>query len=427
MSIGQSISLLSPLRTRWLWTRQLWIRRSADRPLVSFGGPRWGVVAALLLVAVAALAAACGSDAASDTGGSDEPGAPSQSVGVEIGEFIDGPDMKSRRERFTTVHLSDGRLMAVGGRAIGLQAQSGNYNETAELFDPAKTEWVFTGDMNEQRRSPGLFALPDGKVMVVGGLSGQREPLESSEIWDPATGEWTFGPPMSRPHDLMGTAVLDDGRFMMIGGTSKDENGLLISLNAETEAYDPASGTWAELAPMLDKRASHTATVLGDGRVLVVGGGKTDGPYLKTTEIYDPATDAWAAAAPLARGRAFHTATLLDDGRVLVVGGKGKIRQAEVYDPETDAWALAGETTDARSEHAATLLSNGTVLVTGGTGYLVTSELFDPVAGTWTVGESLGTGRYKHGAVQLEDGRTLIMGGTSKDGMLATMEIYAAK
>ena len=388
---------------------------------------------ALLLITLVALGTACSSDAASESGDTGDAVATGDTGGttsaseLSPGEFVKGPDMKSRRERFTTVQLSDGRLMSVGGRAIGLQAQSGNYNETAELFDPASTSWTFTGDMNEQRRSPGLLVLSDGRVMVVGGLSGQREPLASSEYWDEATGVWVFGPEMNRPHDLMATAVLPDGRFMMIGGTSKDENGLLISLTAETEAYDPETETWTELAPMAEKRANHTATTLLDGRVLVTGGGKTDGPYLKVTEIYDPATGAWTLGAPLTKGRAFHTATLLDDGRVLVVGGKGKIKIAEVYDPATDAWTPAGETGDPRSEHAAALLADGTVLVTGGTGYLVTSEFFDPTTNSWVPGEVLSTGRYRHSAYTLDDGRIIIMGGTSKDGMLATTEIYGAK
>jgi hypothetical protein len=110
-----------------------------------------------------------------------------------------------------------------------------------------------------------------------------------------------------------------------------------------------------------------------------------------------------------------------------VVGGKGKIQQAEIYDPALDAWTPVGETVDPRSEHAATLLADGTVLITGGTGYLVTSEIFDPATNTWLSGETLGTGRYRHGAFRLDDGRTVIMGGTSKNGMLATTEIYASK
>ena len=342
-------------------------------------------------------------------------------------EFVAGTDMKSRRERFATVTMDDGRVFAVGGRAVGLQAQSGNFNETAEVLDPATTAWASISDMNEQRKSPALFALPDGRVMVAGGLSGQRLPLASTEIWNPGTDEWVFGPEMVRSHDLMASVVLGDGRFLMIGGTSQDEDDLLVALNADTEVFDPSTQTWSEVASMNEKRANHTATLLTDGRVLVAGGGKTDGPYLKATEIYDPASDSWTVASPMSRGRAFHTATLLPDGRVLVVGGKGKLKQAEVYDPSADTWSPAGETADPRSEHTATLLPNGTVLVTGGTGYLPTSEVYDPETGSWSAGPMMGTGRYRHAAVTLLDGRTLILGGTGKDGMLATVEIYSVR
>ena len=394
-------------------------------PFGPFGSGRL-VTVIFLTAALAAIGGACGSGDAPQG----EPGAdasPSDVSQIQPGNFTKGADMKSRRERFTTVTLSDGRLFAVGGRAIGLQAQSGNYNETAELFDPVKSEWVFTSDMSEQRRSPGLFELPDGRVMVAGGMSGQRDPLASTEIWDPATGEWAPGPTMNRAHDLMGAVTLPDGRLMMIGGASKDEDGLQVSLTAESEIFDPETNTWSETAPMLERRVNQTATLLADGRVLVVGGGKVDGPYIKTAEIYDPATDAWTATPEMSRGRAFHSTTLLADGRVLVVGGRGKVRQAEIYDPATDAWGPAGETMDARSEHSAVLLADGTVLVTGGTGYLATSEIFDPATGSWVAGEPLDTGRYRHGSVRLADGRTLIMGGTSKDGMLATMEVYGGE
>ena len=380
-----------------------------------------------VLVLSGALLSGCSGGEPSPEDGTDEGATQARSNQASIGEFASGPDMKSRRERFATVKMSDGRLLAVGGRAVGLQAQSGNFNETAEVFDPAATEWTFTSDMSEQRRSPALFELPDGRAMVAGGLSGQREPLASTEFWDPATGEWSTGPAMNRPHELMGAVVLPDGRFLMIGGTTKNEDGHLITLSAETEAYDPQAETWSDVAPMLDERANHTATVLADGRVLVTGGGKADGPYIKSAEIYDPAGDEWTQAAEMSRGRAFHTATLLEDGRILVVGGKGKIRAAELYDPELDVWGSAGETSDPRSEHSATLLADGIVMVAGGTGYLTTSEFFDPTEGTWTTGQSLDTGRYRHGAIHLNDGRTLIMGGTSKDGMLATMEIYGGE
>jgi len=54
-----------------------------------------------------------------------------------------------------------------------------------------------------------------------------------------------------------------------------------------------------------------------DGRVLIVGGGETN-----TAELYDPTTGKFSRTGSMAGIRYFHTATLLADGRVLVLGGR---------------------------------------------------------------------------------------------------------
>jgi hypothetical protein len=77
----------------------------------------------------------------------------------------------------------------------------------------------------------------------------------------------------------------------------------------------------------------HTATLLPDGRVLVVGGGNGTGPTA-SEELWDPATATFSRAGSLAGARMMHTATLLPDGRVLVVGGSGyDPLLAEVWEP----------------------------------------------------------------------------------------------
>jgi len=339
--------------------------------------------------------------------------------------FEIGQAMESKRDRFALLFLSNGNLIAAGGKEVGMQAQSGNFNRTVEIFDPVTNQWTFTGEMKEERMSPVLFELPGGNVMVIGGLSGARDPLISTEILDSNTGTFSMGPEMIRSHNEMGAVTLNDGRFMVIGGSSYDEDaGFQVALSKETEIFDPESGTWTEAAPMSERRANHSVLILNDGRVIVIGGGKTDGPYLKSIEIYDPNTNTWEFGAEMTKGRVAHTATILSDGNVLVVGGKGKLTLAEIYDPNTDTWALAGETNKSRGHHAALLLADGSVLVTGGIGYLTEAELFDPNTSTWNVVGSLNTGRIRPAVTRLSDGRVLIMAGVGKDGMLASVEVY---
>ena len=139
-----------------------------------------------------------------------------------------------------------------------------------------------------------------------------------------------------------------------------------------------------------------TVTRLLDGRVLVVGGstGVLNGDQppspLQSIVIWDPATSGFTPAGSLGFGRERHSATLLPDGRVLVVGGVGArvpgqpdpvFAMAEIWDPTTGGVADAGVSASNRSLHTATLLADGRVLVTGGfTRYTQDAEIADETA-----------------------------------------------
>jgi N-acetylneuraminic acid mutarotase len=74
---------------------------------------------------------------------------------------------------------------------------------------------------------------------------------------------------------------------------------------------------------MATARQGQTATLLGNGKVLIVGGEGAHGVLLSSAELYDPLTNTWSSAGSMASTRFFQTATLLDNGKVLVVGGMG--------------------------------------------------------------------------------------------------------
>ena len=102
---------------------------------------------------------------------------------------------------------------------------------------------------------------------------------------------------------------------------------MLAGLPAAAQA--PAdSGTFRSTGAPAEKRALHTATLLPDGRVLVVGGLTIRDPEgyvgLASAEVWDPATETFSPTGSLSVARAWHTATALPDGRVLVVGGAAR-------------------------------------------------------------------------------------------------------
>lgn len=102
----------------------------------------------------------------------------------------------------------------------------------------------------------------------------------------------------------------------------------------------------------------------------------------------------WRATGGLSSARTRQTATLLENGKVLVVGGLTvpnpccqAASNAELYDPVTGQWSSTGIPSTARYDHVAERLVNGKVLIAGGSSappsFLTGTEIYDPDTGTW--------------------------------------------
>jgi hypothetical protein len=123
---------------------------------------------------------------------------------------------------------------------------------------------------------------------------------------------------------------------------------------------------------MASPRIAHTATSLANGLVLIAGGQTSDlypATGLSSAELFDPSIDAFGAAGPMDLIRQAHTATLLLDGRVLLVGGGGgntTTQVAELYDPAKNTFVATGSLPSSIMMQTATLLNDGRVFIAGG-------------------------------------------------------------
>jgi hypothetical protein len=252
--------------------------------------------------------------------------------------------------------------------------------------------------------------------------------------------------------------LLGDGRVLVIGGVGPD------GIPPAAEIYDPGAGAFALAGEPVVPRTGHTATVLADGRVLVLGGRAADessgATTLTTAELWDPARESFAAAGELAEPRQSHTATLLADGRVLVVGGyigpgygtdgfgvrsevlepspeiaMHHLASVEVWDPATATFSSGGALAAGRARHTATLLGDGRVAVIGGIQieeegegvFVITTnsvEVWDPVTGSFRIGSAIEEPRESHTAVAVDGVSVLIVGGSGQAMNLTSVEVW---
>jgi hypothetical protein len=320
--------------------------------------------------------------------------------------------LREARYAHTATLLADGRVLVTGG--IGPDDVP---LMSAEVYDPARGDFTASAHLLSQRAWHTATLLNDGRVLIAGGYRStrMREVSPTAELFDPATQSFVAVGQMSAARAAHRATLLADGRVLITGGQDAT-----LRHVASAEIYNPATRRFTPAASLLTPRSDHTATLLKDGRVLITGGA-TNGPPDRQTvavaELYDPAKNVFTAAGSLHTARAKHSAALLQDGRVIIIGGsdvqiwRGRFASAEVYDPAKGAFAEVGNMSTARYKirDAVVALGDGRILVAGG-GPKV--EVYDPASGVFgLVKGDLGAARHYATATLLADGRVLFVGG----------------
>ena len=281
---------------------------------------------------------------------------PAAVMGQTEGTFSSAGEMLKPRASHTATRLPDGRVLIVGGGLTSGRA-------AAEIWDPAEGGSEASGSLSHGRLQHAATLLPGGEVLVTGGLSeleGPGSPIGAAELWDSSTGTFSA----SGTSDVVGVhsaTLLPDGSVLLIGNDATDRTVAQVWGSVE-RGFGPPT-------PLAQGRFGHSASLLSDGRVLVVGGGWS--PTLGTAEIWYTGTSASSPAGSMSGPRVLHEAVALPDDRVLVVGGLDDCcttPAVELWDPSKEAFETAGPLAEARSEHTATLMADGAVLVVGGSG-----------------------------------------------------------
>ena len=203
---------------------------------------------------------------------------------------------------------------------------------------PPQVAWNITGSLQTARYGHTTTLLADGRALVVGGSylteNSQTIYLANVELYDPATKVWTPAGTLTNARIGHTATLLPSGKVLVAGGRGQTGDATSIEL------YDPAANAWTVGGGLITPRFDHTATLLSNGKVLVAGGyrGGASYPDWAGVELYDPAINVWTAGGTLLAARAQHTATLLPNGRVLLIGGARQTPAAPAVVAKPSPW-----------------------------------------------------------------------------------------
>lgn len=352
--------------------------------------------------------------------------------------------LQQARISHTQTLLDNGLILIAGG-----DISSTSYVATAacELFDPVNLTVTPAAPMRTPRMFHDAVKLGDGRVLVVGGQAMGESNLVSTascEIYDPAADRWEPVADMGVATANCALALLDDGTVLRAGGASPKGYGIY-----ECEIYNPEFDYWFETGRMHHPRQTLDAwTKLADGRILVAGGyadlapdDASSDPFIETVEVYDATMFTWSLVGTLGRKVSGATVEQLDDGRTFMMGGlfydkkeNRPIRFADVtvYDPATETLSVGPAMPVERNDFASVKTARGNILVVGGTvgdeAMATACHLFLPKLNAWVNAPSLPRPQRRVQAI-LAAGKVFLIGGltprTGEPGYRLVDEIQA--
>ena len=224
--------------------------------------------------------------------------------------------------------------------------------EELELFMQAWTEvnvGTFTAaQMEVIMKSIPLKRIPSKVVVATGGMPWDSlYPTNAIETFNYLTNSWSVSP-TKLPIRSEGHGVVElEGKLFIAGGY--DRNEYFDSLYS----LDMSTMVWEEMSPMMSKRG-YGATVIFDGKIIVLGGQVGRTSMLETVEMYDPNTNMWTEMPNMNQRRSHFGATVFE-GKLFAVGGydgRNILSSVEYFCPIQKIWIDSSPLITARFAHS---------------------------------------------------------------------------
>lgn len=337
-------------------------------------------------------------------------------VPVQVFAFKSGPNMNLPRRSCGGMELDDGRKIVLGGRARSGVVINGNGTlSSMEYYDSVTKEFTFGSDMVYRRQEFAIVKLLDGRVLVSGGFGAKvwdasNVGLASTEIFDPVTNTWSEGPSLHTPRQLHKMTVLPDGNVLVVGGLNPFPAFQTVS---EVELIhvtpNPADMTVESIGNLADSRAKQAQILsTNTGKVIITGGERSDitGPAtsdyyaraIDSIELYDIQTKTLSTSSSKVVRRFNHFMHPTLNGEILILGGISSrfddnqpILRAQIYNPSADTIRDHKNLLFGREWGTSFVFSYGKdqIMIAGGLEYrTVNGNTFDSILDTESWSES---------------------------------------
>jgi Galactose oxidase, central domain len=346
------------------------------------------------------------------------------------GTFTATGNMTTPRIGHSATLLPNGKVLIAGGDALCDFASGAGCIAApfAEIYDPVTGVFTATGGMTTIFPRGGVL-LPDGRVLFAGSSFNYTGSPATLEFYDPSTGNFNMAGSLATLTGVKSATLLNDGRVLLVGTIG------IQPAVPSAELYDPNAETFTPVANWPQGYLGPPELKLPDGRVLL----QYPDDY---AELFNPTAGTFSVTDGLAPFAVQPQATLLRNGKILFTGGSADksfpadVNLASLFDPATGLFGGTGMMQVGRDGHTATLLPDGTVLVAGGSQNeniafpaISSAELYDPTAGRFSTTANMTTARAGHTATLLNNGQVLITGGSafgssSSIGAVSGAELY---
>lgn len=347
------------------------------------------------------------------------------------GSFAFTGSMNTSRALHCAALLNNGMVLVAGGEYFS--GGQFHYPTQAELYDPGSGAFTFTGSMNVARIEFTATLLNNGMVLVA---SGTGAASRTAELYQPISltpsGLLSITLTPSSPWTPIGSFLSFTATGHFSGGVTQtlasatwsSSNSSVATISNDSgnygHAYGVSSGSVTIKACTGTTCGSTTLTVAPHSN-LILGSQPTD-TARSTFEKYDDSGNR-LLTGNLSIPRAYHSAVLLNDGHIFVVGGTDNTTSWQIFDQNGNV-VSSGLLNDGRVLAAATLLTNGNVFLAGGTSSPGTWEIRSSTGALMASGNLNGSRTGGLSALTLKNGNIWISGSALANGDACTWEIH---